>query len=53
MIDTVLNLLLNCPHRHLTRPFTPVNHDGVATVKHMSYASTAPSNSLTSSKRCA
>ena len=28
MIDTVLNLLLNCPHRHLTRPFTPVNHGG-------------------------
>jgi len=30
MIDTVLNLLFNCPHRHLTRPFTPVNHGGVA-----------------------
>jgi hypothetical protein len=28
MIDTALNLLLNCPHRHLTRSFTPVNHDG-------------------------
>jgi hypothetical protein len=30
MIDTVLNLLFNCPHRHLTRPFTPVGHTGVA-----------------------
>jgi hypothetical protein len=30
MIDTVLNLLFNCPHRHLTRPFTPVSHTGVA-----------------------
>ena len=29
MIDTVLNLLFNCPHRHLTRPFTPVSHTGV------------------------
>jgi hypothetical protein len=29
MIDTVLNLLFNCPHRHLTRPFTPVNHGSV------------------------
>jgi hypothetical protein len=25
MIETVLNLLFNCTHRHLTRPFTPVN----------------------------
>jgi hypothetical protein len=30
MIDTALNLLLNCPHRHLTRPYTPVNRDGSA-----------------------
>jgi len=30
MIDTVLNLLFNCPHRHLTRPFTPVSQTGVA-----------------------
>ena len=29
MIDTVLNLLFNCPHRHLTRPFTPVSNTGV------------------------
>jgi len=29
MIDTVLNLLFNCPHRHLTRPFTPVSKSGV------------------------
>jgi hypothetical protein len=29
MIDTVINLLFNCPHRHLTRPFTPVSHAGV------------------------
>ena len=29
MIDTVLNLLFDCPHRHLTRPFTPVNHGGL------------------------
>lgn len=32
MIDTVLNLLFNCPHRHLTRPFTPVNHSGTYVV---------------------
>lgn len=32
MIDTVLNLLFNCPHRHLTRPFTPVNHAGTYVV---------------------
>jgi hypothetical protein len=30
MIDTVLNLLFNCPHRHLTRPFTPISKSGVA-----------------------
>jgi len=30
MIDTVLNLLFNCPHRHLTRPFTPVSKSGAA-----------------------
>ena len=30
MMDTVLNLLFVCPHRHLTRPFTPINHSGVA-----------------------
>ncbi len=32
MIDTVLNLLFNCPHRHLTRPFTPVNQAGTYVV---------------------
>lgn len=32
MIDTVLKLLFNCPHRHLTRPFTPVNHTGTYVV---------------------
>ena len=30
MIDTVLNLLFHCPHRHLTRPFTPISKSGVA-----------------------
>ena len=30
MIDTVLSLLFNCSHRHLTRPFTPVSKSGVA-----------------------
>ena len=30
MIDTVLNLLFNCSHRHLTRPITPVGKNGVA-----------------------
>ena len=30
MIDTVLNLLFNCRHRHLTRPITPVSKTGVA-----------------------
>jgi hypothetical protein len=30
MIDTVLNLLFVCPHRHLTRPFSPINHAGAA-----------------------
>jgi hypothetical protein len=30
MIDTVVNLLFNCPHRHLTRPFTPISKSGVA-----------------------
>jgi hypothetical protein len=30
MIDTVLNLLFNCPHRHLTRPFTPISKSGIA-----------------------
>ena len=30
MIDTVLNLLFNCRHRHLTRPFTPVSKSGVS-----------------------
>ena len=29
MIDTVLNLLFRCSHRHLTRPVTPVNKAGV------------------------
>lgn len=30
MIDTVWNLLFRCPHRHLTRPITPVSKTGVA-----------------------
>ena len=30
MIDTVLNLIFQCPHRHLTRPITPVSKTGVA-----------------------
>lgn len=30
MIDTVMNLLFNCSHRHLTRPITPVGKNGVA-----------------------
>lgn len=30
MIDSVLSLLFNCSHRHLTRPFTPVSKSGVA-----------------------
>ena len=30
MIDTVLNLLFSCPHRHLTRPFTPISKSGRA-----------------------
>ncbi len=29
MIDTLLNLLLRCPHRRLTRPMTPVSRGGV------------------------
>jgi len=28
MIDSVLNLLFQCSHRHLTRPFTPVSKSG-------------------------
>ncbi len=28
MIDSVLNLLFRCPHKHLTRPVTPVSLDG-------------------------
>lgn len=28
MIDTVLNLIFRCPHRHLTRPITPVHKVG-------------------------
>jgi hypothetical protein len=28
-IDTVLNLLFRCAHRHLTRPFTPLDKQGV------------------------
>ena len=28
MIDTVLNLLLRCPHKRLTRPMTQVNRSG-------------------------
>ena len=30
MIDSLLNLLLRCPHRRLTRPVTPVTKAGVA-----------------------
>lgn len=29
MIDSVLNLIFRCPHRHLTRPFTPQVEQGV------------------------
>ena len=29
MIDTVWNLLFQCAHRHLTRPFTPMRELGV------------------------
>jgi hypothetical protein len=29
MIETALNLLFRCGHRHLTRPFTPLRHQGV------------------------
>lgn len=29
MIDAALNLLFRCSHRHLTRPFTPLSHEGV------------------------
>lgn len=29
MIDSLLNLLLRCPHRRLTRPITPVSRAGV------------------------
>jgi hypothetical protein len=29
LIDTVLNLLFRCAHRHLTRPFTPLDKQGV------------------------
>jgi hypothetical protein len=29
MIDTLLNLLFRCAHRHLTRPITPVSKAGV------------------------
>ena len=29
MIDSVLNLLLRCPHRRITRPITPVGKGGV------------------------
>jgi len=28
VIDTVLNLLFRCAHRHLTRPFTPKGAQG-------------------------
>ena len=28
MIDSVLNLIFSCPHRHLTRPITPAHHVG-------------------------
>ena len=29
MIDSVLNLLLRCPHKRITRPITPVSKGGV------------------------
>lgn len=29
MIDSVFNLLFRCSHRHLTRPFTPLDEHGV------------------------
>lgn len=29
VIDTLLNLLFRCAHRHLTRPFTPIAKEGV------------------------
>ena len=29
VIDTVLNLLFGCAHRHLTRPFTSLGKEGV------------------------
>ena len=29
MIDTLLNLLFRCAHRHLTRPITPVSKAGI------------------------
>jgi len=29
MIDSVLNLLLRCPHKRITRPITPVSKAGV------------------------
>ena len=28
VIDTVWNLLFQCAHRHLTRPFTPIGEPG-------------------------
>lgn len=28
MIDTIVNLLFRCAHRHLTRPFTPLGVQG-------------------------
>ena len=28
MIGSVLNLILRCPHKRLTRPVTPVTKDG-------------------------
>jgi hypothetical protein len=28
MIDSVINLLFHCGHRHLTRPFTPLSEIG-------------------------
>lgn len=28
MVDAFLNLLFRCGHRHLTRPFTPLSHQG-------------------------
>jgi hypothetical protein len=30
LIDSVINLILRCPHHHLTRPFTPLGKSGLS-----------------------